>query len=215
MRRLIACLFVGVLTLSMAPADENPGGSKAYGKPLGEWMKLYWTWFIGGDQEGQVKKVVFLPLPAGTDEDGDGIAVGELDVTLQVGQKFVLPMFVYVGETYVEDVPADDPSFPPDEVFTGATVVIKLDGKVIIDSEDDDLSEFFFDAQFFDEPIEYPEPSPRGPDLTADAAIWVKGIGFVHPPLSPGEHTLELFVYSPDFGFGFQNTWNIEVVKKK
>ena len=68
-----------------------------------------------------------------------------------------------------------------------------LDGKVIFDSDDDDLREFFFDAQFFDEPIEYPEPSPHGPDPNADAAIWVKGAGFVHPPLSAGEHTLGLF----------------------
>ena len=98
----------------------------------------------------------------------DGIVVGELDVTLQTVQKFVLPMLAYVGDTYFEDVPADDPSYPPDEVFTGAIVVIKLDGKVIFDSDDDDLREYFIDAQFLDEPIESPEPSPHGPDPNAD-----------------------------------------------
>ncbi len=202
-RFLLSAIAMCILAIGVAALQAGgpmPGQSKAFGKSLGSWMELYWTWFLGGDQPGQVKSVVFLPLPE----------EGELDVTLGKGEKFVLPMFVYIGETYLPEleIPDDDPAFIPDEFFTDANVLIMLDGEPIIDSEVDDLNEYFFGPEYFDEPIEYAAPTWYG----ADSAIWVKGIGFVHNPLPPGEHTLTLYI-TDNFGFGieFFNTWYITV----
>jgi len=218
--RFILVMSVLGLMLVLSPARSagpNPGQSSAYGKPLAEWMKIYWTWFLGGPQAGAVKNVTFLPVPAGVPSDIDPtVAVGELDVSLANGQALALPMFTFYGESYLPEtgLADDDSSFPPADVFTSAEVLIKLDGKIILDSSKDDLSPFYFDPQYFHKPIVYAEPSSYG----SDAAIWVKGIGFVHPPLSTGKHRLELFVYNhTDFGFGlfgYANTWNISVGKK-
>ncbi len=216
MKRVAAGLCVGLLTTSLVLAG-NPH-SQFRGQGLGNWMKLYWTWFLGGDQAGHVKNTVFLPLPAGEPSEEDPtVFVGKTDFTLRPGEAFVLPMFVWIGETYLEEnVPDDNPNDILDEWFTdpdNVTVMIRLDGKLIIDSAEDDLNDFFFDAQFFDETIFYDEPIEYAPDVHAIGAKWVKGIGFVHHPLSKGKHTLELFVYSHVFGFGFDNTWHITVRK--
>jgi hypothetical protein len=226
MKRITHCLCIFAISLAAltwAPtaakssSGANPGQSNAFGKPLAEWMKLYFTWSFGGPQAGQEKNVTFLPIPAGEPSDADPtVFVGEQDVALRNGQAFALPIFTFYGETYLPllNLPDDDPDFPGEEIFTGAEVLIRLDGKVIIDSRRDDLRQFYFDAQFFDEPIFYDEPSSYG----SIGALWAKGIGFVHPPLSPGMHRLELFVYNHvDFGFGhfgYANTWNITVGKK-
>jgi hypothetical protein len=216
----VAALSLGI-ALAMAPSTAmsgrtaNPGQSNAYGASLGDWMKSYWTWFLGASDSGGAKNVTFLPIPAGTPSDDDPtVSVGELDFSLRSGQAFALPVFAFIGETYLEaNVPDDDPSFLPPEIFTGARLLVKLDGKVIIDSDRDDLSEFYFDAQYFDQAIPYDQPVEYAPDVHAIGAIWVKGIGFVHPPLATGNHTLELFAYSDDFNFGFSNTWHISVGK--
>jgi hypothetical protein len=162
-----------------------------------------------------------MPIPPGVPDDGAGtpedptIFVGELDVTLRPWTAFVMPILVYIGESFVEDVPNEDPVQFPMTLFTGAEVLVTLDGYPLINSRTEDLCRYFFPAArpdgavFFDEPVSYDPPQPRGP-LNADAAIWVKGLGFVYPPLSVGKHTLTLFVDSK-LGFGFLNTWHITV----
>jgi len=213
MKTLVVCLMVCLLAAPLVAIAASPGHSKAFGKSLGEWMNLYWTWFLGGDQDGYVKDVIFLPLPAGEPSAEDpSIFVGEMDFTLHTGEKFILPMFAWVGETYTVEsqIPDDDPDLVPAEIFTEATVKIKLDGKLIIDSDEDDIGDYFFDTEWFDETIWYGTPT----DYEAAGAIWVKGIGFAQEPLSKGEHTLELFVYSDVFEIGFHNTWNLSVEKK-
>jgi len=211
MKRLLLTLGVCLLALSVARAGVLPGDSSAYGKTLGGWMKLSWSWQLGGSKAGTVKNVSFLPIPAGEPSDEDpNIFVGEADVTLRSGNAFALPMFVWTGETYNNGTPDDDPAFPPESAFTGADVLVKLDGKAILSSLTDDMSEFYFGIQYFDSTIEYPEATSYG----SIGANWVKGLGFVHTPLSPGRHTLELFVYSPDFGVGYANTWNITVTNR-
>jgi hypothetical protein len=214
MRRLIALALLGA-ALALVPhaAGGPPPHAKAFGKSLTEWMKLYWTWALGGDQAGQVGRVLFLPIPEGElqprDDDDPFIFVGEADVTLQPGTPFVLPVFTWVGETYVQDVPDDEPL--PDEIFTNMEVLVTLDGRTLIDSDTDDLGDFLFGPVDFDDVILYDEPQPRGENLDAAGAIWVQGIGFVHHPLSVGRHTLTLDVFSDDFGVGFRNTWTITV----
>jgi hypothetical protein len=196
---VILCVCLAFVPFAVA---QNPGHSHAYGKSLGEWMELYWTWFLGGDQEARVGSVVFLPIPMD----------GEEDVTLKVGEKFVLPMLVIVGETYTEasGSPDDNPADYPLELFTAFTVKITLDGKPIIDSDVEDIADYYFEPQWFDEPVEYLEPADSG----AVAAIWVTGLGFVHPPLSKGAHVLNLLIEYDGQGV-YDNTWYIDVVKKK
>ena len=214
----LGSLTAGMLLLaSLASAGVLSNRPESYGKPFGEWMELYWTWQLGGPQADHVGKVVFLPLPNEALVDANlNIYGGEIDVKLRPGQPFVLPMFTWIGEAYdpvlTHNAPPDNPKDIPAAWFTDPdliTVVIKLDGKVIINSANDDLTDFFFHAQYFDQPIVYPAPTSYG----SDSAIWAKGIGFLHTPLAAGGHKLELFVYADNevFAVGYANTWNITV----
>jgi hypothetical protein len=208
---LLACLFL--LLVCSHTSAAVPGNAAARGQSLDQWMLQYWTWFFGGSQANEQNNVLFLPLPVGTPSPEDpSITVGHADVTLRTGEGFFLPVFVFFGETYLDPtVPDDDPSFPPADVFTGAHVLVTLDGKTILDSErGDDLSKVYSDTQFFDHPLLYPEPSSYG----SIGAIWVKGLGVVQQPLSKGNHKLELLVVSDFFGIGFHNTWNLTVTGK-
>ena len=178
-------------------------------------MKQYWTWALGGNQAGQVKNVVFLPLPVGRPSEQDPtVAVGEIDVTLKPGQKFALPVFVFIGETYAEPgIPDDEPSMLPAEVLTGARILVTLDGRPVLDGSRDDVNDFYFDTVYFDEPLLYDEPVEYAPDVHAIGSIWVKGVALVQNPLPKGTHTLRVRVYSDANHFGFDNTWNITVGK--
>jgi hypothetical protein len=209
---------LGKTTRRQKPA---PPPVDTFGKTLSEWQRLYWTWALGGSLEGQVDDVLFMPIPQGVPDDGEGtpkdptIFVGELDVMLTPDTAFVMPVFVFIGESYAEKDEPDDPSQFPAKIFTNAKVLVKLDNHPLINSRLEALSKYFFPtadpdgAVSFDPLIPYYPPQPRG-SLNADAALWVKGLGFVYPPLSVGEHTLTLFVDSR-LGFGFCNTWHITV----
>ncbi len=228
MRKVCTKSTIALFILFFGLAQSAQATSKPFANPnLGFWMNAYWTWALGGDQADRIGKTIFMPVPEGVpiSEDCPTILVGELDVTLKVGERFVMPMFAFVGEMYLEDIPDDNPDDIPQELFTGATVVLKMDGKVVLDSSVKDLDRFFFDATYFDPPVFYPEPSPRDVDVTAIGAIWVKGIGFIYPPLPPGEHKMELFVDTgldftgpdddPTCTLQFINTWNITVKRKR
>jgi hypothetical protein len=226
--------------LAIAPVTaQSPGQSKAFGKTLGEWMKLYHEWSLGGTDENRVKDMVFLPnMNMGEDDDWELIMdpdnriwgwSGEMDVGLKVGEKFASTITAVIGELY-EDGTADDPD---DDLIAWFVDLIRkfhveiwLDGELIISSEDDDYEDRWYDVVWFDEPIEYAEPTEYG----AVAATFITGYGFVHPPLSKGEHTLYIRLYwykseVPDvFGWdeldeydcGYNElTLNITVAKKK
>ncbi len=179
------------------------------GLELDEWMKAYWEWALGADQEGFIQDRTFLELPAGTDDDGDGVYTGQIDIALSVEDGWAVPIQAWIGETYENgDPPDDDPDgFPLEDVFTSMDIVITLDGEVIIDSAVDDLSLFYWDSIFFDETIPYDAPTDYG----AVGAVWTKGLGYLHTPLPPGEHVLHLVSYVEDFAVGYDNTWNITV----
>jgi len=190
------------------------------GKTLSTWLTSYWSWALGASNSNHSGNVVFMPLPEGEFDADTGLFVGHLNIQLKRNEHFFLPIFGFTGETYVDDLaPPDDPSSFADMFFTdpdSVTVLVKLDGNVIIDSEVDDLNDFFVPGTYFKNPIPYETPIYRftnedGVEVFAEAAIWVKGISFVHTPLSRGQHTLELYVYQHDFGFGFSNTWTITV----
>jgi hypothetical protein len=85
-----------------------------------------------------------------------------------------------------------------------------LDGRVLLDGSGTELERFRFGPTYFDEPIVYAEPQPRGPDVNATAALFVRGIGAVYHPLPVGQHTLVNVVHSQFFG-DFQVTYHITV----
>ena len=195
----------------VASGDASTGIETTHGgRSLGEWMKRYWAQTISGAGMPRDMDVAFLPIPNGTAPDGGSTTVGSANVTIGAADSFALPMFVWVGETYMGGMPADDDvTMPPDSDFTGPgnRIVVSLDGVEIINSTRDMLSRFFFSAQRFDMTIPYPMPGPN----RAIGAIWVKGVGFLHRPLSVGTHTLHLEQFSSAAMAGYRNTWTITV----
>ncbi|HVK08340.1 MAG TPA: hypothetical protein VM597_06135 [Gemmataceae bacterium] len=215
--RVAAGLLLAALVVAGPAHAGPPGSSNAYGKSLTEWMTLYMTWALGGDQEGQVGKVMFMPLPAGEPVDPEAAGTlddpltlrGEIDVTLKPGTAFAMPVAVWIGEYYEV---GEDP-YLPDSVFLDSDVLVRMDGKTIIDSDRDDLRKFYVPPTDFDPAIPYAEPTGYG----ALGATFFQGIGFVHRPLSKGEHTMTLRseIRVPEYNLWviFENTWNITVSK--
>ena len=217
MKKLFVCAFALVVALAVPAAvtagGPSPGHSCVYGKSLSEWMRLYWTWALGGNQPDHEAHVRFLEIP-GDATDVGGVYYGTLDTSMPPNSPFVLPILVMEGEYYDDPANDDAPLDPAD--FLGADVQVSIDGHPFIDSEFDDLSQFYFGSVYFDEPFPYPEQTSYG----ADGIYFVQGIGFVHPPLSRGEHTIDLNVRAevPEYGdengpfvIQFVNHWNITV----
>jgi len=206
----IVCI---VLALAAVAYAQPPGHSSAYGKTLGEWMV---GWFEGqfgasdGDGDG---KVVYLKFPAFEDYTIDTdtwTAYSELDQTLEPGTAFAYPIRLAYGEVYedgTEDDP-DDPLWSPDAIMD-VELLVTVDGETLIDSAEDDLEDWFFGPEYFDETIEYDEPTGYG----AVGAVWVQGLGFVHTPLSKGDHVVHIVLYIPAWELTYDETWNITVAK--
>jgi hypothetical protein len=205
-----------------AEGEAFPPHSKAFGKTLTEWMQLYVTSLLSGgeDHAGRVK---FLPLPpigdpVGVTEDGLLIFRGHRDVTLRRGTPFVLPVAIWIGERYLSH-PPDEPLQP--DVFTDPRnlITVYIDGTPVMDSTVASVSPFYFGPAPLSVIYQPPPPPPPG----AIAAIFVQGIGFVHPPLSVGTHEIVLVselripasvnpeVYPDGVGVRFENTWTITV----
>ena len=211
MRRTVTTMTAVALAVALLAAPgvraddgrESPPQSKAFGKSLSEWMKLYFTWALGGDQADHVGNVKFLPIPSGEQISGSGTAKdpavfqGHLDVTLEPGNAFVLPVAVWTGWSYADG--SIDAQLAP-SVFYGT---VKLDGRRI------ELSYF--------KPVYFHPPIPLPPESGGIATIYAQGLGFVHEPLSVGTHTLTLvsgMTYpAPDYSYGarYENTWTITV----
>ena len=224
-----AVVFGAVVAMagSVAAKDKtSEPGSSAYGKTLTEWMTLYFERSLSGDADSMVKQVKLLPIPAG-EWQGDGsftsddpsTFVGAMELTLEPGTPFVLPVAVWFGESY--DTGQQDDAEVDGAIFTGSRVLVTLDGDAIIDSDVDDLSDWYFGPTYFDPPVVYDEPTDYG----ATQANFVQGLGFVHGPLSKGTHTLtlesEIIAFVPDYfnpgdldvGVKYRNTWTITVSK--
>ncbi len=211
----VVALAVTALWVSQAVAKPKvtPPNSMAFGRTLAEWLTVYWRWMFEGG-EGKVGNVQLMPLPAGEYVGGDGsqgdpeVYVGELDITIEAGTAFVIPLFAWIGEEYV-DGSQDEPI--PDDVFLAEWVqpLLTIDGETIVSEEN--KAAFYVGQTWFDPAIEYPEPSPYG----SVAAIWFQGIGIVSKPLPEGEHVIHLYEPFSIYGFFFgvyDNTWNITVV---
>lgn len=215
---MLLCLtWVSVSSFALAGAKKAaPPQSTAFGKSLTQWMVEYWTqYFEGGD--GFVKRVRLLPQPEGQVTGGSStfsdpvVIEGELDVTLEPGTPFVLPISTFVGETYLPELNIPDDVPVADAVFTDSDVLVTLDGRALINSEIDDLSDYYFGPAYFNEPILFTEPSSNG----SIGAIFVQGLGFVQSPLPVGEHVLtlhsEILIEDLNAGAVFDYTWYITV----
>ena len=216
MQTIAVAAGVGLLALGTAFAQVS-GGSHAFGKTLAEWMVLDVTWRLGGDQLNPEGKMVFLP-DINDVEEGEWVEnedtglwdfSGELDVTLRPDQKFSMSLIYYYGEQYedgTEDAPED---FDIEGALAAFDIQVWLDGDLIVDSAAAGYSDYYYGPEYFDEMIEYDELSQFG----GVGAIWVAGYGFVHQPLSRGEHTLVWYLVAEDYGVTNELTLNITVDK--
>jgi hypothetical protein len=211
---------VALAALVAGPATAGPPAASA---PSEDLLARYFTWSFGGRQPDHSGNTQFLPLPAGAPvDDGAGTADdpvtlrGEIDVTLKKNQSFVLPLLAWTREVYQDGT--KDP-FLPDSAFTDARVVLKIDGRTVLDSSRDDLDAFYVDPTGLKHPVIYDEPTSYG----SVGLIGFQGIGIVIGPLPVGEHTMTLVsglsatVADPnhpvDVGVVYENTWNITVKK--
>jgi hypothetical protein len=203
---LIAVLF-GLCLATPAPAGLH-GHPHRFGDSLAGWLQLYERWLFGGqnvptDSNGNAvvnNHVVLLPLP---NTPGDGTP-GHLDVTLNAGQGFVLPLWVLLGTDYTDGTPPDP--LVDLSIFRTLNITFKIDGKTVIDNS----NVISFYTQFFFNP---PIPITGFPPV--NSIIWFQGIAIVYHPLSVGTHTLQLDAVNtqPAFGgfFEYHNTWTVTV----
>jgi hypothetical protein len=222
---LVAILALG---LGLASGQSNPAP-----RSDADLLVRYMTWtvrtqFAGLGMADHLGLNQFIPLPTAdyteTAPDGAILLVGSVDVSIRAKQFLVLPILAFTGEKYAGDLYPPDPPNAKD-VFTGAPVLVTLDGVTIVDSKVDSLNDLFFgsstvdgvhvDATYFPAPIRYKEPIDRGGPI-AIAAIWVQGIGIVLPPLPPGSHQIVLTavfneVFNDGNRYGYLNTFNITV----
>lgn len=226
---IVVAVVLSLAVLGTAYA-QSPGGSKAFGKTLSEWMKLDNLWRIGGEQDNPEGKMVFLPdITSPLANDGEWVNdadqnlwtyVAEIDVTLEPGQKFSIPLLYFFGEVYEDETEDDPDDFDLEALLTQFDVKVWLDDELIMDNTDEDIDDYFYGPVYFDEPVEYDEPVYREEvDKYATAIIWAAGHGFVHPPLSKGEHTLVWYLYYPDedsgFGYNLANELILNIVVEK
>src|SRR5262245_8223075 len=94
-----AGVLLALTTLALGPPPAVAQGvptplppqAHAYGKSLAEWLTLADIWSLGGDQAGQVGRVVFLPPtlsePIGLDPNNPDLLIfeGSLGLTLRPG----------------------------------------------------------------------------------------------------------------------------------
>lgn len=180
---------------------------------LADAMAKYWAWYYGGIGTQQVGHLFLVPLPTNSVQISDDplIFQGDTSFTVRTGKTLVLPMSFFLGESYTDgsfDIPAENPTD-----YKASSLLLMVDGRVIVDSTRTKLDCVYIDVTYFPEPIVYPEPS----SYYSDAAIWMTGLGILLPPMSPGLHIISLQVVSPvtvwGINLGYYNTWNVTVVK--
>jgi hypothetical protein len=189
-----------------------PGNSHAFGRTLAEWNEIYERWLFGvlavpidGNGNAVVSPhVVLMPFP---NTPGDGTP-GHIDVTLNAGQAFVLPLWVELGTDYTDGTPPDP--LLDVSIFQTLNITFQIDGRTVINQTNvlKFYSEFFFNP---------PIPITGFPPV--NSIIWFQGISIVHHPLSVGTHTFKLDAVNtqPAFGgfFEYHNTWAVTVQPRR
>jgi hypothetical protein len=239
-KTIIILTLISVLAASLAlAATPNPSGdehqkgepySKAFGKTLTEWMGTYWRWYYGTGSDltqSKVGRVQLMPLPTGVQAGGTGtpkdpaVYVGQLEITLQPGTPFVLPLYSWLRERY-KDWPGvpDDPPLSDAVGLASGHPKLSIDGETII--TDANKAAFYVPDTNFNPILVYLTPSSSG----SVAAISYQGVVFVSPPLTAGTHVIQLYVPLiieagtyvglPDgLGIVYDNTWIVTVEHHK
>lgn len=170
---------------NLDPGAAQPN-SHAFGKTLDRWMETYIRWLEdGADPAERVKNVAFLPI----------LGDSPFSVEVEPGTALVLPIATWLGFP-------GDPVLPDDwwgdrEHIFGD---VYLDGQAIAVPNED----------FYVGPTDLvPAASLFGFEINFYQALVV-----VIPPLTPGEHQINLHSEFVDFGAVFDNTWNIKVIPR-
>ncbi len=215
-KTIIVAISAVLLALALFLSPPSPSyAAAASDTSLAAWDAIYWYWAFGdqdiagvafgADVRGNttVGDVVLMPLP---NAPGDGTP-GSIDVTLDSGESFFLPLWTQLGTSYTDGTPPDE--FLSLKVFKTLEISFKIDGVPVIDNGNvlDYYAKNAFDPEI---PIDFPP---------YDAVIWFQGINILHAPLSAGKHTLTLDVKNAIPVFGgvaeYHNTWNLKVVKAR
>ena len=128
------------------------GNSHAFGKTAAGWIEVYERWAFGElavpiDENGNAvvdRHVVLMPIP---NTPGDGTP-GHIDVTLDAGQAFVLPLWAFLGTDYTDGTPPDP--LLDVSIFQTLNITFQIDGVTVID-QTNVLN--FYSAFFFNPPI--------------------------------------------------------------
>ena len=204
-------IAAGALYLALpahAGSKATPGQSSAFGNSLATWEETWSRWAYGDitvptDSNGNAvvgDGTVLFPTPFAI---GDGTP-GHLDVRLNNGQSFVLPLWALLGTSYTDGTPPDP--FLPDSVFQTLDISFIIDGVTVVSGGNaaNYYSKFAFDPAI---PINFPP---------YDSIIWFQGIGITHAPLKPGTHTFVLHAKNTQVAFGgffeYNNTWTVTVL---
>ena len=180
---------------------------------LADAMAKYWSWYYSGIGEQEIGPLFLVPLPTNGVQISDDplIFQGDTSFTVRMGRTLVLPMSFFIGETYVDGTFDDPVNFPTD--YKASSLLLRVDGRVVVDSTRSKLDCLYVDLTYFPQPIVYPEPTGYG----SNAAIWMTGLGILLPPMSSGEHIIEMQVVSPlpfwGIQLGYYNTWYVTVVQ--
>ena len=213
---LLAALLLSAAPLAVAGSPKGicqSGGVNSV--VLADAMAKYWSWYYGGATGPQELGRLFLvPMPTEGDWTSEGNVLtfqGNQSFEVRTGRTLVLPLSFFLGESYVDGTFDDPVNFPTD--YKASSLLLRVDGRVIADSSRSKLDCLYIDLTYFEEPIVYPEPTSYG----SNAAIWMVGLGILLPPMSPGEHIIEMEVVSPlpfwGIQLGYYNTWYVTVVK--
>jgi hypothetical protein len=216
-------LLLGIaLALGNDPAatkDKNgaspllPPNANFRGRSFEEWNFLCEEFTVATGLGGEVLPDTVHGVRLLPGEFSPGVY--EFDVEVKPGTGLVFPPFFLFGEEY-DDGTFDDPVALADLIdfiYETTSIETRVDGKLVLQGLASELEDFQYGVTFFDEPIVYEEPQPRGPDLNAVAALWGLGIGSVFHPLSKGEHRIVSIVDSLVFG-RFEYTYYINVTPR-
>ena len=217
----VAALAVALMTGLPAMAGGGHGkegicsrAGHAYTRAVALSQQFYWPWNLGASNHQTVGPLFMVPLPEGTPVSDDPFVLqGSTSFDVKPGRTLVLPISVYIGEAY-EDGTQDDPADSPID-FAASSLLLTVDGRVVADSSRSSISCLDFGTVRFAKPIPYEAPTDYG----AVAAVWVKGLGVLLPPLRPGDHQIDLQVVTPTadlFGVdvGYYNTWYVHVGRR-
>jgi hypothetical protein len=213
----VTALAAVMLSAAMPAAAGSPKGICQAGGyntvQLADAMTKYWSWYYGGVGPQEIGRLFLVPLPTNGQQISDDplIYQGSTSFTVRTGRTLVLPMSFFTGESYTDGTFDDPVDYPTD--YKSSSLLLTVDGRVVIDSTRTKLDCVYIDLTYFPQPIVYPEPSSYG----SDAAIWMTGLGILLPPMPPGEHIIDMQVVSPlpfwGISLGYYNTWYVTVVK--